>query len=44
MLTVALMYNFLGQIRLSQGDNDRAAQLFSAGLDAPAASRTGSRS
>ena len=32
LLTVALVHNFLGQIRLSQGDNDTAAQLFTDGL------------
>jgi predicted ATPase len=32
MLTVALVDNFLGQVRLSQGDNDAAAQLFTDGL------------
>jgi predicted ATPase len=32
LLTVALVDNFLGQIRLSQGDNDTAAQLFTDGL------------
>jgi ATP/maltotriose-dependent transcriptional regulator MalT len=31
---VALVRNFLGQVRLSQGDHDRAAQLFSEGLNA----------
>jgi hypothetical protein len=34
MLTVALVHNFLGQIRLSQGDPGRAAQHFSDGLRA----------
>jgi tetratricopeptide (TPR) repeat protein len=33
-VTIALMYNFLGQIPLRQGDNDAAARLFSQGLDA----------
>jgi hypothetical protein len=28
------MYNFLGQVRLTGGDNDAAARLFSQGLDA----------
>jgi hypothetical protein len=28
------MHNFLGQVRLSGGDNDAAARLFSQGLDA----------
>src|SRR5207342_32968 len=32
LLTVALVDNFLGQIRLSQGDNDTAARLFTDGL------------
>jgi len=32
LLDVALTCNFLGQIRLSQGDHDGAAQLFSDGL------------
>jgi tetratricopeptide (TPR) repeat protein len=32
LLTVALVDNFFGQIRLSQGDNDIAAQLFTDGL------------
>ena len=32
LLTVALMNNFLGQARLSQGDNDAAARLFIDGL------------
>jgi tetratricopeptide (TPR) repeat protein len=34
MLTVALVHNFLGQIRLSQGDLDSAAQHFGEGLRA----------
>jgi predicted ATPase len=34
LLDVAMVYNFLGQIRLSQGDHDGAAQLFSDGLSA----------
>jgi predicted ATPase len=34
LLNVALVCNFLGQIRLSQGDHDRAAQLFTEGLNA----------
>jgi tetratricopeptide (TPR) repeat protein len=34
MLTVALVHNFLGQIRLSQGDRDRATQHFREGLTA----------
>jgi predicted ATPase len=34
LLDVALVCNFLGQIRLSQGDHDRAAQLFAEGLNA----------
>ncbi len=34
LLDVALVCNFLGQIRLSQADHDRAAQLFSAALNA----------
>jgi predicted ATPase len=34
LLDVALVCNFLGQIRLSQGDHDRAAQLFTEGLNA----------
>jgi predicted ATPase len=34
LLGVALVCNFLGQIRLSQGDHDRAAQLFTEGLNA----------
>jgi len=33
-VSIALMYNFLGQVRLSAGDNDAAAGLFSRGLDA----------
>ena len=33
-MSIALMYNFLGQIPLRQGDNDAAARLFSQGLDA----------
>ena len=32
LLTVALLDNFLGQVRLSQGDNDAAARLFTHGL------------
>jgi hypothetical protein len=32
LLTVAYMDNFLGQVRLSQADNDAAAQLFTDGL------------
>ena len=32
LLTVALVDNFLGQVRLSQGDNDTAARLFTDGL------------
>jgi hypothetical protein len=32
LLTVALLDNFLGQVRLSQGDNDAAARLFTDGL------------
>jgi non-specific serine/threonine protein kinase len=32
LLTVAFMDNFLGQVRLSQGDNDAAARLFTDGL------------
>ena len=32
LLAVALVDNFLGQIRLSQGDNDAAARLFTDGL------------
>jgi predicted ATPase len=34
LLDVALVCNFLGQIRLRQGDHDRAAQLFTEGLNA----------
>ena len=34
LLDVALVCNFLGQVRLSQGDHDRAAQLFTEALDA----------
>ena len=34
LLDVALVCNFLGQIRLSQADHDRAAQLFTEGLNA----------
>src|SRR5215475_11553772 len=34
LLDVALVSNFLGQIRLSQGDHDRAAELFTEGLGA----------
>ncbi|HSS91028.1 MAG TPA: DUF4062 domain-containing protein, partial [Streptosporangiaceae bacterium] len=34
LLIVALVDNFLGQIQLSKADYDRAAQLFTAGLDA----------
>jgi predicted ATPase len=34
MLTVALVHNFLGQIRLSQGDLDSATQYFREGLSA----------
>jgi ATP/maltotriose-dependent transcriptional regulator MalT len=34
LLVVALVDNFLGQIGLSNGDYDHAAQLFTAGLDA----------
>jgi len=34
LLDVALVCNFLGQIRLSQGGHDRAAQLFTEGLNA----------
>ena len=32
LMTIALVDNFLGQIRLSQGDNDAAARLFTDGL------------
>jgi predicted ATPase len=32
LLTVALLDNFLGQVRLSQADNDAAARLFTDGL------------
>ncbi len=32
LLTMALVDNFLGQVRLSQGDNDAAARLFTDGL------------
>ena len=32
LLTVAYMDNFLGQVRLSQADNDAAARLFTDGL------------
>jgi hypothetical protein len=38
MLTAALVHNFLGQIRLSQGDLDSAAQRFREGLSARGAS------
>ena len=31
-LTVALVYNFLGQIRLTQGDDQAATQLFTQAL------------
>jgi predicted ATPase len=34
LLGLALAANFLGQIRLSQGDHDRATQLFTEGLNA----------
>jgi predicted ATPase len=34
LLDVALVCNFLGQIRLGQGDHDRAALLFTEGLNA----------
>ena len=34
LLVVALVDNFLGQIQLSKADYDRAAQLFTAGLEA----------
>jgi tetratricopeptide (TPR) repeat protein len=34
LLVAALVDNFLGQIQLSNADYDRAAQLFTAGLDA----------
>jgi len=34
LLDVALLHNFLGQIRLSQGDHDGAAQLFTEALSA----------
>jgi tetratricopeptide (TPR) repeat protein len=34
LLVLALVNNFLGQIQLSNADYDRAAQLFTAGLDA----------
>ena len=34
LLNVALVCNFLGQIRLSQADHDRAAQLFAEALNA----------
>jgi hypothetical protein len=34
LLNVALVCNFLGQVRLSQGDQDRAGQLFTDGLTA----------
>ena len=32
LLTIAVVDNFLGQVRLSQGDNDGAARLFTDGL------------
>ena len=32
LLTIAFVDNFLGQVRLSQGDNDAAARLFTDGL------------
>jgi predicted ATPase len=32
LMTIALVDNFLGQIRLSHGDNDAAARLFTGGL------------
>jgi hypothetical protein len=32
LLTIALVDNFLGQVRLSQGDNDAAARLFTDGM------------
>jgi hypothetical protein len=34
LLDLALACNFLGQVRLSQGDHDRATQLFTEGLTA----------
>jgi tetratricopeptide (TPR) repeat protein len=34
LLVLALVHNFLGQIQLSNADYDRAAQLFTTGLDA----------
>jgi hypothetical protein len=34
LLDVALLHNFLGQIRLSQGDHNSAAQLFAEALSA----------
>ncbi|HUK68842.1 MAG TPA: NB-ARC domain-containing protein, partial [Streptosporangiaceae bacterium] len=39
LLDMALVCNFLGQIRLSQADHDRAAQLFTAGLNAARSAR-----
>lgn len=39
LLDVALVYDFLGQIRLSQGDHDGAARLFGESLNAARSSR-----
>jgi len=41
LLTVALLDNFLGQVRLSQGDNDAAARLFTHGLAVARRARDG---
>jgi predicted ATPase len=41
LLTMAFADNFLGQVRLSQGDNDAAAQLFTDGLAVARRARDG---
>ncbi len=41
LLTVALLDNFLGQVRLSQADNDAAARLFTHGLAVARQARDG---
>jgi predicted ATPase len=41
LLTMAFLDNFLGQVRLSQGDNDAAARLFTDGLAVARRARDG---
>jgi predicted ATPase len=41
LLTMAFAHNFLGQVRLSQGDNDAAARLFTDGLAVARRARDG---